>query len=85
MPTSMKLTYYPDLYAPDGNNPYTRDDGYIALITTEELLFIKAEAQYWSGDKTGAYNTTIQAVEKSMERYGVTQSTTNETGLYGGS
>lgn len=82
MPTSMKLTYYPDLYAPNGNNPYTRDNGYIALITTEELMFIKAEAQYWSGDKIGAYNTTVEAVKKSMERYGVTTNTTYETNRY---
>ena len=82
MPTSMKLTYYPDLYAPSGNNPYTRDNGYIALITTEELMFIKAEAQYWSGDKIGAYNTTVEAVKKSMERYGVTTNTTYETNRY---
>lgn len=74
MDNSMKVTYYPDLFASDaGTNPYTKNDGYIALITTEELLFIKAEAQYWSGDKAGAYETTCEAVRKSFTRYGVVE------------
>lgn len=74
MDNSMKVTYYPDLFASDaGSNPYTKNDGYIALITTEELLFIKAEAQYWNGDKAGAYETTCQGVRKSFERYGVVE------------
>ena len=78
MDVSMKVTYYPDLYcntdtamAAKKSNPYTRDDGYIAFITTEELLFIKAEAQYWKGDKPSAYNTTKEAVERSFKRYTV--------------
>ena len=71
MDNSMKVTYYPDLYAGSGHNPYTSNTGYIALITEEELLFIKAEAQYWSGDKAGAYNTTRLAAERNMQRYGV--------------
>ena len=79
MDNSMKITYYPDLFATDAaTNPYTQNNGYIALITTEELLFIKAEAQYWAGDKSGAYNTTCEAVHKNFERYGVV-----ETGLTG--
>lgn len=78
--TSDKVTYYPDLYCTTLNdstmnnyksNPYTRDDGYIAFITKEELLFIKAEAQYWKGDKPSAYNTTKKAVECSFRRYTV--------------
>lgn len=74
MDNSMKVTYYPDLFASDaGSNPFTKNDGYIALITTEELLFIKAEAQYWNGDKSGAYETTCQGVRKSFERYGVVE------------
>lgn len=72
MDNSMKITYYPDLFCTtDKSNPYTRDDGYIAWITEEELLFIKAEAQYWKGNKSDAYETTRQAVEISMERYNV--------------
>ena len=73
MDVSMKVTYYPDLYATNGHNPYTSNTGYIPLITEEELLFIKAEAQYWSGDKAGAYNTTLDAVRHNMDRYGVQQ------------
>ena len=41
------------------------------LMSKEELLFIKAEAQYWKGDKEGAYNTTVDAVKLNMRRVGV--------------
>ncbi len=71
MDVSWKTTYFPDLFAGDVTNPYTKNDGYIALMTQEELLFIKAEAQYWAGDKSGAYKTMIQAVDRNMERFGV--------------
>ncbi len=74
MPVTMKVTYYPDLYAESGDNPYTSNTGYLTLITDEELLFIKAEAQYWAGDKIGAYNTTMEAVLRNMERYGIVES-----------
>lgn len=70
--TDYKAVYFPDLYcSTNKTNPYTRDDGYIALMTEEELLFIKAEAQYWLGQKGAAYTTTRQAVERSFQRYGV--------------
>lgn len=69
MDNSMKITYYPDLYAT--SNPYVQNNGYIALITTEELMFIKAEAQYWAGHKVDAYNTTRDATVLNMERYGI--------------
>lgn len=69
---SMKVTHYPDLFASSTlTNPYTQNDGYLALMTTEELMFIKAEAQYWAGDKGGAYETTVAATKMNMERYGV--------------
>src|SRR5690606_21322328 len=69
MDVSMLVTHYPDLFATTaGSNPYTKNDGYIALITDEELMFIKAEAQYWSGDKTAAYNTTKDAVLRNFDR-----------------
>jgi len=71
MPTTMKITHFPDLYASEGNNPYTKNDGYIMLMSREELLFIKAEAQYWKGEKENAYNTTKEAVEVNMDRLGV--------------
>lgn len=71
MATSMKVTYYPDLYAGEGKNPYSKNNGYIMLMSEEELLFMKAEAQYWKGSKTDAYNTTVAAVKRNMERFGV--------------
>jgi len=57
--------------AASGSNPYTKNNGYIALITDEELMFITAEAQYWSGDKPAAYNTTKAAVLRNFVRLGV--------------
>ena len=64
---------YPYLYS--SYNPYTQNNGYIALLTTEELLFIKAEAQYWAGDVAGAYTTTVSATKHNMQRYGLEEST----------
>ncbi len=71
MSIDMKTTYYPNLL-PE-SNPYTKNDGYIALMTDEELMFIKAEAQYWTGNKAGAFGTTVEAVKRNMDRYGVLQ------------
>ena len=72
MDVSMKVTFYPDLYSTtSGSNPYTKNDGYIALITDEELIFIKAEAQYWGGDKAAAFNTTKAAVLRNFKRLDV--------------
>ena len=65
------LFYFPNLLP--STNPYTQNTGYIALITAEELLFIKAEAQYWAGDLAGAYATTVAATKKNMERYGLNE------------
>lgn len=75
MATSMKVTYYPDLYATEGKNPYSKNNGYIMLMSKEELLFMKAEAQYWKGDKAGSYNTTVDAVNVNMDRLGVNKTT----------
>lgn len=70
-----KVEHFPDLFCtttePAHTNPYTRNDGYVAFITEEELLFDKAEAQYWNGNKADAYNTTCDAVERSFQRYTV--------------
>jgi hypothetical protein len=74
--TSMKVTNYPNLA--EAETPYTQNNGYVALITDEELLFIKAEAQYWAGDKTAAYNTTKQAVLRNFDRLGIHEPTTAE-------
>lgn len=76
MDASAKESHYPDLYCttPMSSqdltvNPYTKNDGYVPLFLTEELMLIKAEALYWRGDKTGAREWTIKAVEKSFERF----------------
>ena len=82
MPTSMKITYYPDLYAADGGNPYSKNNGYIMLMSREELLFMKAEAQYWKGDKTDSYNTTVDAVKINMTRVGVTTENSTKLAYY---
>jgi hypothetical protein len=36
-------------------------------------MFIKAEAQYWAGNVTEAYNTTVAATKLNMERYGIVE------------
>ena len=78
---------FPDLLTADNKtNPYTKNDGYIPLMTTEELMFIKAEAQYWAGDIAGAYATTVEATIENMKRYGIDKSTLvdNDTAYNGG-
>ena len=68
------ISAFPDLLCQSKeSNPYTKNMGYIALITKEELMFIKAEAQMWAGDVTGAYNTTVEATKLNMERYGIVE------------
>ncbi len=68
------IANYPDLYTETKlTNPYTQNTGYIALITTEELMFIKAEAQFWAGDDNAAYATTLAATKFNMERYGLNE------------
>ena len=72
MDISNTVTDFPDLLCQSKKtNPYTKNDGYIPLMTTEELYFIKAEAQYWMGKSyiTEAYNTTVEAVKLNMKRY----------------
>ena len=70
---------YPNLYS--SSNPYTQYAGYVALMTKEELLFIKAEAQYWAGDIAGAYATTIEATKQSMKRYGIEEANISDQNL----
>ena len=68
------ITDFPDLLVKGKmTNPYTQNTGYIPLITTEELMFIKAEAQYWAGNVAEAYNTTVAATKLNMERYGIVE------------
>ena len=66
------ITDFPDLLTKEKlTNPYTQNTGYIALMTTEELKFIKAEAQFWSGNIAEAYATTVDATIDNMRRYGI--------------
>jgi hypothetical protein len=70
--TDYKGDYFPDLYCTtDRTNPYTKDDGYIAFITMEELLFARAEALYWMGRKTEARENAMLAIYRSCMRYSV--------------
>ena len=67
-----KISEFPDLLCQSKeSNPYTKNTGYIPLITKEELMFIKAEAQMWAGDRAGAYETTKAATIENMARYGI--------------
>ena len=67
---------FPDLLTQSTKtNPWTSNTGYIALMTTEELMFIKAEAQFWANDINGAYNTTVEATKENMKRYGIEEAT----------
>ena len=71
---------FPDLLTQSAKtNPLTSNTGYIPLMMTEELMFIKAEAQYWAGDRAGAYNTTVEATKESMKRYGIVESLLEDT------
>ena len=70
------ISNFPDLLTQASlTNPWVSNTSYIPLITTEELLFIKAEAQYWAGDHAGAYATTKAATKYNMERYGIEETT----------
>ena len=79
MPIANTITSYPSLLST--LNPYTIDTGYIALMTTEEVMFIKAEAQYWSGNIVDAYATTVEATKASMQRYGISDAALAESNL----
>jgi len=74
MDASMRITNYPNLYAPLGYNPFTRNTGYIALMLQEELMFIKAEAQFWAGDRNAARETAWAATRHNMHRLTVLNS-----------
>ena len=76
------IANYPDLLTQSTKtNPWTSNTGYIALMTTEELMFIKAEAQFWANDINGAYNTTVEATKENMKRYGIEEATLTDHAL----
>lgn len=66
MGSSYKLVNYPDLYM----GAYAGDvAGYNPLFTMEELYFIKAEAEYWMGNKTGACELAKEATKWNIQRH----------------
>ena len=81
MDVSYKEDNYPTLFPEvDGNkvSVYTQNTGYVPLFLEEELLLIKAEATYWSGDKPTARSLTMQAAEINFDRF-------NLSSIYGSS
>ena len=73
---------FPDLLTQSAKtDPWTSNTGYIALMTTEELMFIKAEAQFWGNDVNGAYNTTVEATKENMKRYGINEAELTDNAL----
>ena len=81
MDVSYKVDNYPTLFPEvDGKkvSVYTQNTGYGPLFLEEELLLIKAEATYWSGDKPTARSLTMQAAEINFDRF-------NLSSIYGSS
>lgn len=81
MNVSYKVDNYPTLFPEvDGKkvSVYTQNTGYVPLFLEEELLLIKAEATYWSGDKPTARSLTMQAAEINFDRF-------NLSSIYGSS
>ncbi len=81
MDVSYKVDNYPTLFPEvDGKkvSVYTQNTGYVPLFLEEELLLIKAEATYWSGDKPTARSLTMQAAEINFGRF-------NLSSIYGSS
>lgn len=81
MDVSYKVDNYPTLFPEvDGKkvSVYTQNTGYVPIFLEEELLLIKAEATYWSGDKPTARSLTMQAAEINFDRF-------NLSSIYGSS
>ena len=81
MDVSYKVDNYPTLFPEvDGKkvSVYTQNTGYVPLFLEEELLLIKAEATYWSGDKPTARSLPMQAAEINFDRF-------NLSSIYGSS
>ncbi|MDE6463178.1 MAG: SusD/RagB family nutrient-binding outer membrane lipoprotein, partial [Muribaculaceae bacterium] len=61
-----KQTNFPDLYC----GAYAAGtDAYNAIFTMEELYFIKAEAQYWLGNKVEACRLAKEATRWNVQRH----------------
>ena len=66
MGSTFKIANYPNLYM----GAYAGDvDGYNPIFTMEELYFIKAEAEYWLGNKTEACALAKEATEWNIQRH----------------
>lgn len=66
MGSSFKLVNYPDLYM----GAYAGDvNAYNPIFTMEELYFIKAEAEYWLGNKAEACELAKEATEHNIQRH----------------
>lgn len=55
------------------NGYWTADDSPYPIIIKEELLFVKAETQFYLNDLQGALTTYQQAIRVNMERLGVAE------------
>ena len=66
MSTSFKITNYPLLYM----GAYAgAANGYNPIFTMEELYFIKAEAEYWLGNKAKACELAKEATSHNIQRH----------------
>lgn len=54
---------------------WTKDDSPIIVLTKEELYFIEAEAAFYNGDKSRAYEAYKNGIEHNFHRLGVTLDT----------
>ncbi len=64
--STFKQANYPDLYC----GAYAASTGaYNPIFTMEELYFIKAEAQYWMGNKTVACDLAKEATRWNVQRH----------------
>ncbi|MEG1766763.1 MAG: SusD/RagB family nutrient-binding outer membrane lipoprotein [Muribaculaceae bacterium] len=66
MGTTYKISQYPNLHY----GAYAAaKEAYNPIFTMEELYFIKAEATYWMGDKSGACALTKEATKNNIQRH----------------
>ena len=66
MGSTFKVVNYPDLYM----GAYAGDvDCYNPIFTMEELYFIKAEAEYWLGNKVKACELAKEATAHNIQRH----------------
>lgn len=74
MGVSYKETNYPDLF----KSVYSKNNSYVSLMLTEELLMMKAEALYWMKTKKAeSYAVMLAAVDRNIERHRPTDATEN--------